>query len=117
MIDDKLWYLDIGDTLNIDTIASKLQLLKCKGFVFTRRPDMEIQKYLMNHLIEYRSIQDMGWGFYYNNCDELLHLYIKEHLTELEVEDSKASTSSKEICSYNVLSIALVEKNHGVNTK
>lgn len=90
MIDDKLWYLDIGDTLNIDTIASKLQLLKCKGFVFTRRPDMEIQKYLMNHLIEYRSIQDMGWGFYYNNCDELLHLYIKEHLAELEVEDSKA---------------------------
>lgn len=90
MIDDKLWYLDIGDTLNIDTIASKLQLLKCKGFVFTRRPDMEIQKYLMNHLIEYRSIQDMGWGVYYNNCDELLHLYIKEHLAELEVEDSKA---------------------------
>lgn len=89
-IDDNLWYLDIGDTLNIDTIASKLQLLKCKGFVFTRRPDMEIQKYLMNHLIEYRSIQDMGWGFYYNNCDELLHLYIKEHLAELEVEDSKA---------------------------
>ena len=95
MIDDKLWYLDIGDTLNIDTIASKLQLLKCKGFVFTRRPDMEIQKYLMNHLIEYRSIQDMGWGFYYNNCDELLHLYIKEHLAELEVEDSKASNFIK----------------------
>lgn len=95
MIDDKLWYLDIGDTLNIDTIASKLQLLKCKGFVFTRRPDMEIQKYLMNHLIEYRSIEDMGWGFYYNNCDELLHLYIKEHLTELEVEDSKASNFIK----------------------
>lgn len=95
MIDDKLWYLDIGDTLNIDTIASKLQLLKCKGFVFTRRPDMEIQKYLMNHLIEYRSIQDMGWGFYYNNCDELLHLYIKEHLTELEVEASKASNFIK----------------------
>lgn len=95
MIDDKLWYLDIGDTLNIDIIASKLQTLKCKGFVFTRRPNMEIQKYLMKHLIEYRSIEDMGWGFYYNDCDELLHLYIKEHLTELEVEDSKASNFIK----------------------
>lgn len=95
MIDDKLWYLDIGDTLNIDIIASKLQTLKCKGFVFTRRPNMEIQKYLMMHLIEYRSIEDMGWGFYYNDCDELLHLYIKEHLTELEVEDSKASNFIK----------------------
>ena len=94
MIDDKLWYLDIG-TLNIDIIASKLQTLKCKGFVFTRRPNMEIQKYLMKHLIEYRSIEDMGWGFYYNDCDELLHLYIKEHLTELEVEDSKASNFIK----------------------
>ena len=90
MIDDNLWYLDIGDTLNIDIIASKLRTLKYKGFVFTRRPNMEIQKYLAKHLIEYRSIQDMGWGFYYNNCDELLHLYIKEHLAELEVEDSKA---------------------------
>lgn len=95
MIDDKLWYLDIGDTLNIDIIASKLQTLKCKGFVFTRRPNMEIKKYLMKHLIEYRSIEDMGWGFYYNDCDELLHLYIKEHLTELEVEDSKASNFIK----------------------
>ena len=95
MIDDKLWYLDIGDTLNIDIIASKLQTLKCKGFVFTRRPNMEIQKYLMKHLIEYRSIEDMGWRFYYNDCDELLHLYIKEHLTELEVEDSKASNFIK----------------------
>lgn len=95
MIDDKLWYLDIGDTLNIDIIASKLQTLKCKGFVFTRRPNMEIPKYLMKHLIEYRSIEDMGWGFYYNDCDELLHLYIKEHLTELEVEDSKASNFIK----------------------
>lgn len=95
MIDDKLWYLDIGDTLNIDIIASKLQTLKCKGFVFTRRPNMEIQKYLMKHLIEYRSIEDMGWGVYYNDCDELLHLYIKEHLTELEVEDSKASNFIK----------------------
>lgn len=90
MIDDNLWYLDIGDTLNIDIIASKLRSLKYKGFVFTRRPNMEIQKYLAKHLIEYHSIQDMGWGFYYNNCDELLHLYIKEHLAELEVEDSKA---------------------------
>lgn len=95
MIDDKLWYLDIGDTLNIDIIASKLQTLKCKGFVFTRRPNMEIPKYLMKHLIEYRSIEDMGWGFYYNDCDELFHLYIKEHLTELEVEDSKASNFIK----------------------
>lgn len=90
-IDDNLWYLDIGDTLNIDIIASKLQTLKYKGFVFTRRPNMEIQKYFAKHLIEYRSIQDMGWGFYYNNCAELLHLYIKEHLMGLEVEDSKAS--------------------------
>ena len=95
MIDDKLWYLDIGDTLNIDIIASKLQTLKCKGIVFTRKPNMKIQKHLMKHLIEYRSIEDMGWGFYYNDCDELLHLYIKEHLTELEVEDSKASNFIK----------------------
>lgn len=91
MIDDNLWYLDIGDTLNIDIITSKLQTLKYKGFVFTRRPNMEIQKYLAKHLVEYHSIQDMGWGVYYNNCDELLHLYIKEHLMGLEVEDSKAS--------------------------
>lgn len=95
MIDDKLWYLDIGDRLNIDIIASKLQTLKCKGIVFTRRPNMKIQKHLMKHLIEYCSIEDMGWGFYYNDCDELLHLYIKEHLTELEVEDSKASNFIK----------------------
>lgn len=33
MIDDNLWYLDIGDTLNIDIITSKLQTLKYKGFV------------------------------------------------------------------------------------
>ena len=95
MIDDKLWYLDIGDTLNIDIIAIKLQTLKYNGFVFTRRPNMEIQKYLMKHLIEYCSIQDMGWSFYYNNCDELLHLFIKEHLPDLEVEDSNASNFIK----------------------
>lgn len=71
----------------------------------------------MNHLIEYRSIEDMGWGFYYNNCDELLHLYIKEHLTELEVEDSKASNFIKGNMLIQRLKHCARGKNHGVNTK
>lgn len=94
-LDDEFWLLDIRNTLTEDSLKSKIQMQNYKGVIFTWQPDMSIQKCLLKHTIEYISIQEIGSNLNRNHCDELLHLYIREHLSELEVEKSKATSFIK----------------------
>lgn len=89
-INDDLWYQDLDNSLDEEKFAIKIKTLSYTGFIFTKQPNNGILELLKKSSIEYYTMQDLGWEFYYNNCDELLHLYIKNHLEELEVEQSKA---------------------------